>query len=209
MVATEQSTLPETDGRRARGNRTRERILRAAIELFGSRGFESTSMKDLASAAGVQAPAIYNHFASKEDVLVAASTWAMQDFHDKVVDPDDPQLPTLERLEGLVRRHVQYQLDNFQVARSHDLLLDADAVQHLLPSEARISARNMMRSHLDLMTHLVDDASTDKSLPARTQALALLTMIDRVPIWYRPSGSDTKDEIADHYWVLAQRLTAV
>ena len=48
------------DGRTRRGEATRERLLIAAIRLFGSQGFESTSMKELAAAAGVRAPAIYN-----------------------------------------------------------------------------------------------------------------------------------------------------
>ena len=42
------------DGRTRRGEVTRERLLAAAVELFGSQGFEATSMKELAAAAGVR-----------------------------------------------------------------------------------------------------------------------------------------------------------
>lgn len=207
MSTTQQSSLPETDGRRARGNRTREKLLEAAIELFGSRGFESTSMKDLAAAAGVRAPAIYNHFSSKEDVLVAASTWALHDFHSQVVSTDEPSLPTRVRLEGLVRRHVNYQLDNLKLAKSHDLLMDADSMQHLMPPEVHAQARTTMRKHLDLMTELISEVvPAEANPPARLSALAVLSMIDRVLTWYRPDGQYHKSEIAGYYWILVQRM---
>ena len=72
MTTISGSEAPVEDGRLRRGMRTREQILNAAIDLFGSRGFAATSMKDLASAAGVRAPAFYNHFSSKERILAAA-----------------------------------------------------------------------------------------------------------------------------------------
>jgi AcrR family transcriptional regulator len=59
---------------------TRSRLLSAAIELFGSQGFDSTTMKELGAHAGVGAPAAYNHFPSKDAILAEAVTWAMQAF---------------------------------------------------------------------------------------------------------------------------------
>jgi AcrR family transcriptional regulator len=50
---------------------TRERILDAALELFGSRGYAGTSVGDIESAAGLspRSGALYKHFASKRDLL--------------------------------------------------------------------------------------------------------------------------------------------
>jgi AcrR family transcriptional regulator len=53
---------------------TRERLLKAATRLFGEGGVDATSMRDLASVAGIQAPSIYNHVQSKEELLEAALT---------------------------------------------------------------------------------------------------------------------------------------
>jgi AcrR family transcriptional regulator len=54
-----------TDGRRARGEATRERILAAARELFGERGYEQTSVEAVLEACGVARGALYHHFPSK------------------------------------------------------------------------------------------------------------------------------------------------
>lgn len=54
-----------------RGEETRMRIIAAAIKLFGERGFEGASTRDIATGAGVNAPALQYYFDSKEGVYVA------------------------------------------------------------------------------------------------------------------------------------------
>ncbi len=51
---------------------TRERLLRAAADVFARRGYDGTRVADIASAAGVSNGALYAHFASKAELLVAA-----------------------------------------------------------------------------------------------------------------------------------------
>jgi AcrR family transcriptional regulator len=50
---------------------TRERILDVALELFTDQGFDGTSMREIAERLGISKPAIYYHFASKEEILMA------------------------------------------------------------------------------------------------------------------------------------------
>jgi AcrR family transcriptional regulator len=50
---------------------TRERILDVALELFTDQGFDGTSMREIAERLGISKPAIYYHFASKEELLMA------------------------------------------------------------------------------------------------------------------------------------------
>jgi AcrR family transcriptional regulator len=51
---------------------TRERLLRAAADVFAERGYDGTRVADIAEAAGVSNGALYAHFASKADLLVDA-----------------------------------------------------------------------------------------------------------------------------------------
>jgi AcrR family transcriptional regulator len=51
---------------------TRERLLRAAAEVFAERGYDGTRVADIASAASVSNGALYAHFASKAELLVEA-----------------------------------------------------------------------------------------------------------------------------------------
>ncbi len=52
---------------------TIEKILSASAELFLEKGFEKTSMQDVAAAAGISKGAIYHHFQSKEEILNAVA----------------------------------------------------------------------------------------------------------------------------------------
>src|SRR5438874_7299411 len=51
---------------------TRERLLRAAADVFAERGYDGTRVADIAAAAGVSNGALYAHFDSKAQLLVEA-----------------------------------------------------------------------------------------------------------------------------------------
>jgi AcrR family transcriptional regulator len=50
---------------------TREKILDVALDLFTDQGFDATSMREIAERLHISKPAIYYHFASKEEILLA------------------------------------------------------------------------------------------------------------------------------------------
>ena len=67
----------------ARGEETRRRIIDVALRLFGERGYEGASTRDIAAAAGVNAPALQYYFGNKEGVYRAcaediAESWTVQ-----------------------------------------------------------------------------------------------------------------------------------
>jgi len=63
-----------------RRERTRARILEAALRLFQEKGIAETSMSDIERAAGVSKGALYFHFDSKEALVLAALAKAREDF---------------------------------------------------------------------------------------------------------------------------------
>lgn len=67
MVGTDQHEGPRPE---RRGDETRERILDVALELFNERGYERTSLREIAERLGVTKAALYYHFKSKEDILL-------------------------------------------------------------------------------------------------------------------------------------------
>jgi AcrR family transcriptional regulator len=55
----------------SKGRRTRERILETAVELFAQRGYEGTTMRDIATGAACSLGLAYHYFASKEAIVLA------------------------------------------------------------------------------------------------------------------------------------------
>jgi AcrR family transcriptional regulator len=59
----------------------REELTRIAARLFAERGYQGTSLADLAAALGVQKPSLYHHIASKEDLLWEVAWEGAEAFH--------------------------------------------------------------------------------------------------------------------------------
>jgi AcrR family transcriptional regulator len=57
------------DQRRARGQRNRQALIHAAIDLFGGQGYETTTVEQISAAAGVAPRTFFHHFATKDDIL--------------------------------------------------------------------------------------------------------------------------------------------
>lgn len=76
--------------RRRRGNETRARIMAAAAELFTAHGFDATSTQTIAAAADITVAAIYRHFASKAELLIAVAHDALETtFADTIAESDE------------------------------------------------------------------------------------------------------------------------
>ena len=89
------------------GAATRQRLLRAALELFTTNGFLATTTPEIAARASVAEGTIYRHFSGKEELLVSAyresQGWGLALI--KVQEGDDA-LPPQDRLLSVARRLV-------------------------------------------------------------------------------------------------------
>ena len=66
----------------SRNRPTAERILDAAEDLFARRGFDATSLSDVADRVGIRTPSLYSHFGSKQDLYVAVLERLLEPFLD-------------------------------------------------------------------------------------------------------------------------------
>lgn len=84
--------------RTARGELVRTSLLDAGLELFHSRGYHATGVQDITRTAGVPKGSFYNHFASKEDLAIAA----LRQYADQspVTVLLDSERPPLDRIES-------------------------------------------------------------------------------------------------------------
>lgn len=193
--------------RRGRPGYDQEGILRVAVAAFNQYGYDATSMGVLADRLGLSKSAIYNHFASKEKLLAAATSWGVDDFQQSVLAIDDDTMPLIDRLHGLVDRHVRYQLEHIEMARSNDLLIDEVTLQDLLPADLADGLRSRLIRHLDLLTELIEEFwSNDRPGDARTAATGVLSMCDRVTAWHGTANGPSIDGVANTYWHMVESM---
>ncbi|MBU8898755.1 TetR family transcriptional regulator [Corallococcus sp. H22C18031201] len=93
-----------------RAARTRVEILEAAITLFARRGYLATTMADLARAIRMTPGALYWHFPTKEDLLLAAIADLHERYLREFVDllTEHRKLPAREQLLAFMRRTTHF-----------------------------------------------------------------------------------------------------
>ncbi len=154
----------------------RQQILDTAAELFARRGFHGVSVAELGAACGVSGPALYKHFASKDDVLaemlISISEELLSVGTQRVHQADDPA----SALRALVAWHVDFALAH------QALIVVQDRDWSSLPAEAREKVRGLQRSYVDLwaaqLRLLRDDLGLDE---ARARAHATFGLINSTP----------------------------
>jgi AcrR family transcriptional regulator len=68
---------------------TSDRILDSAEHLFAEKGYQATTLRDIASDVGIQNPSLYKHFASKADIYEAVLDRAVRPILDELWDTED------------------------------------------------------------------------------------------------------------------------
>ena len=141
----------------ADGQRTRQAILDAALDLFAEKGFFGTSLRDVAAAVGVRESALYNYFAGKDalfDALLAAHQ------HSKVERLSPLAVGPITDGRALLERLALWTLDDFVLPREQKFfrILMSDGIR--LAKVGRISLERMgqgrERLH-DIMRRLIAD----------------------------------------------------
>jgi AcrR family transcriptional regulator len=82
-------------------------LLAVAVRTFNDRGYDGTSMTDLAAAAGISKSSIYHHFASKEQLLNLAVSRALDSLFQVLEEPAALEGAAIARVKHVVRRTVE------------------------------------------------------------------------------------------------------
>ena len=98
---------------------TRERILDVAMDLFIEKGYDKTSLREIAEQLGFTKAALYYHFSSKEDILMALH----QRFHDfgrEALEELGQQVPTKAKWADLLDSVIEQMLANRKIFLLHE-----------------------------------------------------------------------------------------
>jgi AcrR family transcriptional regulator len=191
---------PERPVLRERYDRRREAVLVDAARVFAARGYDQTSMQDLADALGRAAGGIYHYFGGKEALL--------RGICDDLVEPLLEQARELlagaaepeERLRALVRLWVAHVVEH----RDHMLVFQQE--RHVIEAEAPWAGVRETRKRFEqLVDGVLAEVEAAGLLAAGDRRLALsalLGMVNHTAQWYRPRGRLTAQDVADGYVAL-------
>jgi len=115
MTTSRTATHPGPRSRKRRPER-RDEIRRAALELFRECGFHSTSMVEIGKRLNLSGPAIYRHFANKEEILCSAIEQHFEEVAAETQRIAREATSPREALERLVAAGIRHVLDDPELA---------------------------------------------------------------------------------------------
>jgi AcrR family transcriptional regulator len=175
---------------------SRQEILRTAARLFQQRGYDATSMNDVAAALKLSKGGLYHHFQSKDEILFEIMNHAMEMTQERVITPvrsiADPQ----GRLRALIRLHIEAVLSPRD--REITVMLHEN---HPLPPALRKRINTRKKEYVRFVESLIAEVqkASRQAEPQRARqaggrvspraaAFALLGMINWIYQWYKPEG---------------------
>ena len=177
---------------------SRQEILRTAARLFQQRGYDATSMNDVAAALKLSKGGLYHHFQSKDEILFEIMNHAMEITEERVLNPvrgvPDPE----QRLRALIRLHIEVVLSPRD--REITVMLHEN---HPLPPALRKRINSRKKDYIHFLENLMEEVQrarhTKGKVGPHAAAFALLGMINWIYQWYKPDGSLSEEALVQQY----------
>ena len=155
----------------------REALLDEAVVLFARDGFSSVTMEDIGAAVGIAGPHVYNHFASKTEILDSAITRGTQWLQFLVTQARGTARIARtadEALNTLLRSYIGFALQ-------HSALIDVLLGEtHHLPEDRRQAAHQAQHEFLSDWVRLLDNRLGRDNTELRIVIQAALTIVNTV-----------------------------
>jgi AcrR family transcriptional regulator len=175
--------VPLTEEEQAR---RRQEIFDASVHLFLEKGFNETSMREIAVASGVGKATLYDYFRTKEEILLSYFERELHQITDRARTIAGQELPAPDRLRRIMQVHLEYWLER----KDFYLRLSLEAQRLTLQSQRRI--QDARHAYQDLLCRLIQDGIREGAFRPVDPLLAtrlLLTLLTPVVFTSRPSGT--------------------
>jgi AcrR family transcriptional regulator len=179
------------------GHFTRDRVFEVAAEVFHRKGYDNTSMSDVATAAGLTKAGLYHHVSSKESLLYTVLDSGLDLTESYVMKPLVDITEPLDRLKTMIELHLRLVLEerNLEVT---GLLHECKTLS--TTDQTRINRRK--KEYVRMTTKLIADVIRKHGVTdvnPKLAAFALLGMLNWTYQWYTASGSNSREEIVKSF----------
>lgn len=182
------------------GDVTAARVRAVALRLFARQGYAAVSMRSIAREVGVQAGALYNHFPTKQALLVELLERHMSDLLEAWEDASRSFGDPVEALEGFVRFHIRFHFD-----KQDAVFISYMELRNL--EEAGFQKIERLRKYYEGYLRKIISIGKEKGAfrvdDIPVAAMALIAMLTGVTTWFRNSGRLTVAEIEEVYVTMA------
>ena len=184
-IKRERSPLP-TDGRASE-------VYRTAAAIILQKGYDATSVSDIANALGITKAGLYHYISGKEALLFEIMTFGMDQIDAEVVVPTRGIRDPEERLRQLMIRHARI------ATRARGAVAQLADEIRALPPPARKKIKLRMRGYFDFVRDTLAElqaAGRLRDIDLTVATFTVLGMILWQPRWFRQGGRLTDEHVA-------------
>src|SRR5882672_7424660 len=185
-MATVRALAPSPLSRRAE-------ICRTAAQIFRDRGYDATSVSDIARALGITKAGLYHYFESKEALLFEITAYGLDRVRDDVILPARAVRDPEARLRQLVIRHARI------ATQGRGAIAQLVDEVRALPPPARKRVEERMRAYVDLIRGTLLELRSAGRLRDVDPTVATFSLIGAIlwlPRWFRQNGRLSQDAVA-------------
>jgi AcrR family transcriptional regulator len=173
-------------------NSRRAEICRTAARIFRLRGFDATSVSDIARALKMTKAGLYHYFTSKEELLLEIMMFGLDQVRDEVIVPARAVRDPEQRLRQIVIRHAQI------TTRAEGAVSQLDELR-ALPPVAQKKVRELQRKYFDLVRETLKELKAEgrlRDVDITVAAFSTIGMILWMPRWFRQGGRLNNEQAA-------------
>lgn len=193
---------------------SREDIIEAAAEILKQKGYEATTMKDIASEVDLTAASLYHHFKNKNALLLAVLEGGMDYAIQQLTPIATSDRPATEKLREMIGVHVVSLTEHTAVGAAMIFEIGALIGIKSPPTDGKMARKTIeefadrraaffsRRDHFEaLFLEVVQAGINDGEFRPVDVPIFVKTMMGAhnwVGVWYRPDGRLDGPEVADH-----------
>lgn len=183
---------------------TGEKIIQSSLTLFAQKGFEATSIRDIAQEANINSSTLYYYIKNKEDFLISIMKLSLNRLIKNAEEVIDSLNTPEQCIAALVQLHVMFH----GVHRLSSLVSDTEF--RALHGENKTIIKNLRKKYEMIWVEVIHNGVLEKKFlrvnDPKLTAFALLEMCTGVVHWYSPNGRIPLVKISDEYANMALNL---
>ncbi len=160
----------------------KEVILSKAAELFREKGYNASSMRDLAEKVGVEAASLYNHIRSKSDILQEICFKIANQFMNEIESTTASKKSAIEKVEDILRFHIRQMIENYE-----EVFVSDREWKHL-EDPYLSNFQNQRRVYRQRIASIIQEGIERKEIKpidAPTAVLIMLHAVSGIESWHR------------------------
>ena len=172
---------------------TKDQVIKAAIDLFSTKGFNGTSIRAIANSMGMSISNIYHYFGNKEGLMLAILEQSAKRLIDTLTGVSQQEMDPVQHFKLLIETHVR--LSESFSKESKIFFIDED---HLSPEGNKFN-QHIQREVLNIYLkelHALKELGYVGSRNLTVLAFNILAVINWQLKWYRPNGPLSMDDVS-------------